>query len=104
MDHVIVYMTAKGTDEAKRIADALVTEKLAACVNILATMDSVYIWKGEKACEKEVPFLAKTKKTLVPELIKRVKELHSYDTPCIVVLPILGGNPDYLKWLDKNTR
>jgi len=103
-DHVLVYITAKDLDEAKMISDTLVSEKLAACANILSGMESIYIWKGDQMCDKEVPFFLKTKKSLLQDMIKRVKELHSYDTPCIIALPILDGNPDYLKWLDENTK
>ncbi|MFH1364116.1 MAG: divalent-cation tolerance protein CutA [Candidatus Aenigmatarchaeota archaeon] len=104
MEYVLIYITAKDAEEAERIGDTLVSEKLAACANVLACMKSFYEWKGKRVCDSEVPLFLKTKKSLVQDVIKRVKEMHSYDVPCVIALPILDGNPDYLKWLGENTK
>lgn len=101
--YVFIYITCKDSDEAEKISNILVSEKLIACANVLAPMKSYYIWKGKKICDNEVPLIAKTKKNLVKKLIKRVKQIHSYDVPCIVSLPIQDGNPDYFKWIDGRT-
>ncbi len=104
METNLVYMTAKDMSEAKKIASAIVEEKLAACVNILPGMESIYHWQGKVENEMEVVLLAKTKSMLVAQLTDRVKELHSYDTPCVVAVSISGGNPDFLEWIAAETR
>lgn len=101
---VCVYMTAKDSREAAKIGRALVERRLAACVNILGPIRSIYRWDGKICDGREVAFIAKTRKPLLPKLTAAVKELHSYDTPCIVALPIAGGNNDFLKWLATSTK
>lgn len=95
----LVYMTARHATQARRLARALVEEKLAACVNILGPITSVYRWQGKIEQGREVALLAKTRADLVPRLQQRVRELHDYDVPCVVALSITGGNPDFLAWL-----
>lgn len=95
----LVYMTARHTTQARRLARALVEEKLAACVNILGPITSVYRWQGKIEQGREVALLAKTRAALVPRLQARVRELHDYEVPCVVALSITGGNPDFLAWL-----
>lgn len=94
-----VYMTAGSTDEAKQIGKELVSGRLAACVNILEHMSSIYRWEGEIQDDSEVVLIAKTLESKVPQLIEKVKSLHSYSCPCIISLPIEGGNPDFLEWI-----
>ena len=98
-----LYMTAETRDEAQAIGRALVEERLVACANILGPMDSVYWWDGAVKSETEVAFIVKTRATLVDQVVARVTEMHSYDCPCIVALPIEGGNPDYLAWIEAQT-
>ncbi|WP_029009935.1 divalent-cation tolerance protein CutA [Azospirillum halopraeferens] len=102
-DLVFVYMTAASPDEAERIGRALVEERLAACINILGPMTSIYRWEGAVETAAEVAFIAKTRASLVDTLTARVKALHGYDVPCIVELPAGRGNPDYLAWLRRET-
>lgn len=104
MSRCIVYMTAGDTDEALRIGRALVGERLAACVNILGGITSVYEWDGRVEEGGEVAFIAKTTEERVAALTDRVKALHSYDCPCVVALPIDAGNPAFLDWIDTQTR
>ena len=104
MTYVIAYVTARDQDEAKRIGEAIVREKLAACANIIPVIHSIYWWKGSIEEEKECLLLLKTKKTLVPKLIKRVKELHSYDVPCVDIIPVTDGNKEYFKWVEEVTK
>jgi periplasmic divalent cation tolerance protein len=98
-----LYMTAETRDEAQAIGRALVEERLVACANILGPMDSIYWWDGAVKSETEVAFIVKTRATLVDQVVGRVTEMHSYDCPCIVALPIEGGNPDYLAWIEAQT-
>ncbi len=99
-----VYMTAGSLEEAQGIGEALVKEKLAACVNILDAMHSLYIWDGTLQKDREVVMIAKTARDRVPELIAKVRTLHSYDCPCIVTFAIDGGNPDFLQWIGAAVR
>ena len=99
-----VYMTTGSRDEARKIAKELVISKLAACVNILDNMNSFYWWDGEVRDDTEVVMIAKTTEARMPQLIERVKSLHSYDCPCIVSIPVSGGNPDFLDWIAGEVR
>lgn len=96
-----IYITTKDRDEAKKIGSALVSEKLAACVNILDGMESIYRWEGSIESGKECILIAKTTYSNVAPLTKRVKELHSYDVPCIVSINLAEqeGNAEYLDWI-----
>ena len=98
-----LYMTAGSVEEAKNIGQILVEQNLAACVNLLENMTSIYKW-GDKLEEgQEVVMIAKTRKALIPKLIKTVNSLHSYDCPCILELPIKGGDPKFLSWIETET-
>ncbi len=99
-----IYITAGNAEEAKDIGKKLVSDRLAACVNIIDNVNSIYWWEGEIQDEKEVILIAKTKESLVPELIEKVKSIHSYSCPCIVSLPILDGNSAFLDWVVDETK
>ncbi len=103
MDTLFVYVTAKDEDEAKQIARTVVSERLAACANLLGGIDSVYWWQGKLCEDHEVALILKTSAERKPGLIERIKELHSYDCPCIVCLPIADGNRDFLNWIAAET-
>ena len=92
-------MTAGSHDEAVSIGRALVTERLAACVNVLPAIASIYWWNGAAQQDTEVALIAKTTADLVDRLAARVAALHSYDCPCVVALPITGGHPPFLDWI-----
>jgi len=100
----VVYITAKDKAEARKIGRELVESRLAACVNIIDGVNSIYWWEGKVQDEAEAVLIAKTKESLVPELIEKVKSLHSYTCPCVVSLPVLGGNPDFLSWIERETK
>ena len=102
MDCRFVYMTCSTAEEARLIGRALVQEHIAACVNILGDIESIYEWQGELCEEREVAMIAKTTATRMPALIVRVKELHSYDCPCIIGFPIAEGHQPYLDWLSES--
>ena len=94
-----VYMTAGSLDEAKRIGRELVAGRLAACVNILPQMQSIFIWEGKLQEDTEVVMIAKTTADRAPELIAKVKSLHSYSVPCIVSLAVEEGHAPFLEWV-----
>ena len=103
MPYYLIYITTKDEAEARKIGRALVGEKLAACVNI-HPIESIYEWAGEIREESEAAMLVKTKAELATEVITRVKELHSYEVPCIICLPIEKGYPDFLEWINQSTK
>ena len=94
-----VYMTAGSLEEAKRIGRELVSAHLAACVNILPQMQSIYVWEGQLQEDAEVVMIAKTTAARTAELIAKVKSLHSYSVPCIVSLAVEDGHPPFLDWI-----
>ena len=98
-----VYLTAGSIDELKNIGHVLVEKNLAACVNLLENMTSIYKWENKLEKCQEVVMIAKTRKTLMPKLIETVNSLHSYDCPCILELSIQGGNPEFLNWIETET-
>lgn len=102
-DEIAVFITAPNEDEAAGIAKALVTSKLAACVNIIKDIRSIYSWRGNLEDDLEVLMIAKTQKRLFSALSDKVKELHSYDLPEIIAFTIAEGSEDYLKWLREST-
>ena len=99
MTVVWVYVTTGTRDEALVIARAVVTERLAACANVLGELRSLYWWDGQVQDEAETGLILKTRRELTEKLVARVRGLHSYECPCVVALPIEGGNPDYLAWI-----
>jgi periplasmic divalent cation tolerance protein len=96
---IVVMMTAASQDEASRIAEVLVSERLAACVQILPESESVYRWQGEVKREKEILLLVKTVRSRFEELESRVRAMHSYETPEIVAVAVVDISEPYLKWL-----
>ena len=94
-----VYMTAGSLEEALRIGELLVADRLAACVNIIDGMHSIYRWEGKLQKDRETVMIAKTTRERLPALMEAVKANHSYDCPCIVSFDIEGGNPEFLEWI-----
>jgi len=99
MSIVFAYVTAPDRIEAERIGRALVDERLAACVNILDGMRSIYRWKGAVETAQEAVLIAKTRDDAFPLLAARVRDLHPYETPCVVEIPVGRGDAGYLAWL-----
>jgi periplasmic divalent cation tolerance protein len=96
-------MTAGDLAEAEKIAQALVDERLAACVNIFDGVRSVFRWQGSVQSGREVVLIAKTVEERFEELRERVIELHSYELPCIVARPVSDGLPGFLEWIEAET-
>jgi periplasmic divalent cation tolerance protein len=104
MKTVMLYITASNKKEAHNIGTILVKERLAACANIIDRIQSVYWWKGNLEQGAEALLIAKTKQQLVKKAVGRVRALHGYECPCIVALPIVDGNPSFLKWISQETK
>ena len=104
MSFHFIYMTAGSKEEANNIGKVLVETRLAACVNIIENMTSVYRWEEKVQQDSEVVLIAKTTEAQVPELIDKVKSVHSYDCPCIVSLPITDGYPPFLDWIKSEAK
>lgn len=104
MSHVVVFIMVGSPDEAARIGRVLVEERLAACVNVVPSVASTYWWKGKIEEAGEVLLVLKTRDDLLDALTARVRGLHSYTVPEVIALPIVGGNPDYLAWIDESTQ
>jgi periplasmic divalent cation tolerance protein len=101
--HVLVLTTLPADADAAAFARTLVGERLAACVNLLAPMESVYEWEGEMQRDTERQLIMKTARARVDALWQRVRELHPYDVPEFIVLPIVDGSEAYLRWLGEST-
>jgi periplasmic divalent cation tolerance protein len=103
MDAVWVYVTAASAADAEAIGRAAVEARLAACANVLGATKAIYWWDGKVESAPEAALVLKTRSALVPALTEKIKALHGYDCPCVVALPIVGGNPDFLDWLAAET-
>ncbi len=101
---VSVYITAPDVEAARRIGRELVENRLAACVNILPSIRSIYWWDGAVQEEGESAMIAKTRGEQLESLIRKVRGIHPYEVPCVVAWPIVDGTSDYLAWVDKETR
>lgn len=104
MSAALVYITCADKSEAERVGQALVEAHLAACVNIIDGMQSMFWWQGKAEKDQETVLLAKTRTALVGALTEKVRSVHSYDCPCVVALPIIDGNPEFLQWIHDETR
>ena len=102
-DCVVVWTTIGSTADGRGMASILVTERLAACVNVLPEMESFYRWKGQVEADHERQLVMKTTANRVAALKARVQELHEYEVPEFIVLPIVGGSDAYLNWIREST-
>ena len=96
----IIYITTSGVEEARKIAKTLLEDKIVACANIIPVMESIYWWEGNLEEDTESVLLVKTRSELVDKVIDRVKEIHTYQTPCALEIQIKKGSEDYLNWLE----
>ena len=99
----VIYTTIDDIKKARRMAHTLVDEQIVACVNIIPEIESYYRWKGKIENDKEIVLIAKTVDKNVKKTIQRIKKLHSYDLPDIIVLPIIGGHKEYLDYIVNET-
>lgn len=102
--YALVYITTSGEEESKEIGRTIVEERLAGCVNIIPTIKSLYWWKGEIEDDNESILIVKTKVSNIENIIKKVKEIHSYENPAILAIPIIKGSKTYLDYLDGEIR
>ena len=100
----VVYVTASGEEEAKRIARALLEDKLAACINIIPKITSVYEWEGKVEEDTEVLMMIKSPVKLLPQLTETVQRVHSYDVPEVIAVPVHGGSREYIQWVQNMSR
>jgi periplasmic divalent cation tolerance protein len=101
---IVVFVTTGTEEEAHKIAELLLAKRKAACVNIVSKVDSSFWWQGKLDSARESLLIIKTRASLLHEVIELVKSVHSYEVPEIIALPIVGGNEDYLKWIDDEVR
>jgi periplasmic divalent cation tolerance protein len=101
--HVVVFITTETLGQSRDIADALLANKLAACVNIVPDVQSKFRWQGKIDSANESLLIVKTREALLDKVIDSVKSRHSYTVPEIIAMPIVGGNKDYLDWIDETT-
>jgi len=102
-DLALVYITTIDAVQALAIGRVLVAERLAACINVLPGMTSVYRWQGRIEEAQEAVLIAKTRADQVAALSARVRALHTYRLPCVVALTIAGGDPEYLAWIEQES-
>ena len=100
--YIVLFITTANTGEAQQISRVLLEQKKAACVNIIPNIDSLFWWEGKLDSERENLLVVKTKASLLSEIINLVKKMHSYAVPEIIAMPIVGGNQDYLEWIEKS--
>ncbi len=100
---VVLITTATG-EEAHNIAEMLLNQRVAACVNIVSRVGSLFWWRGKLDSTQESLLIVKTRLSLLPRIVDMVKRSHSYEVPEIIALPIIGGNEDYLKWIDSEVK
>lgn len=103
MEAIFVYVTCKDRAEAQLVGRAVVEARLAACANVIDGMESIYWWEGKIESATEAILIFKSQTHHLEALTDKVKQHHSYTVPCVVALPIVGGNPDYLSWLVRET-
>lgn len=103
MEPIFVYVTCKDREEALRVGKEVVLARLAACANVIDGMESIYWWEGKLEMGREAILIFKSRSALLADLTALVKQHHSYSVPCVVAIPIVGGNPDYLDWFSRET-
>ncbi len=100
--HIVVLVTVSSIEEGERIAKRILEEKLAACVNIIGSVESFFWWEGKVDEAREGLLVIKTRLDKLEKLVETIKELHSYEVPEIIAIPVIGGLRDYLKWIDES--
>ena len=101
---VIIFITVDSQESANKITQALLEERKAACVNMIPKIESHYSWQGKIESADEIMLIVKTRAALIDDVAKLVKKIHPYIVPEIIAMPIVGGNDDYLKWVEEETK
>ena len=102
--YIVIFITTGDNEEADRISNALLKARQAACVSILPQVDSHFWWQKKLDSASECLLIVKTRESLLPEIIKTVRKLHSYEVPEIIALPIIGGSQEYLDWIEHEVK
>ena len=102
-DAIVVLCTCPDNTSARQLAQTLLSEKLAACVNLIPQVTSLYYWQGKMEESQEVQLVIKSRRTLFGVLQQRIQTLHPYEVPEILAMPVLNGSPAYLQWLQEQT-
>ena len=98
--YIVIFITTGNSEEAEQIAGSLLQKRQVACVNIVPGVQSRFWWEDKLDSAGESLVIAKTKESLLPNVIESVKAIHSYSVPEIIALPVIGGNQEYLDWID----
>jgi periplasmic divalent cation tolerance protein len=103
-ENIVIFITTGTDGEARRVAEALLEQRKASCINIVPTVTSLFWWKDRIESDQESLLIVKSKASLLDEIVSLVKGIHSYEVPEVIALPIIGGNPDYLNWIGEETQ
>jgi periplasmic divalent cation tolerance protein len=103
-EFIVIFVTCSSSQEAEKIGNFLVENRLAACVNVIPEVKSIFFWKGKISQEKEVLLIAKSRMDLFDSIQKEIKRLHSYEIPEIIALPVEAGSEEYLEWIRQETQ
>lgn len=101
-EYCVIYCTVSSDREGRVIADSLVQKNLAACVNMITPVRSLYTWKGETCDDEERLLIIKSRASIFERVRSDIQALHSYDVPEIIAIPILAGDDQYMQWMDEN--
>jgi len=104
MSYVVVYVTCSDEEEAKKIADILLEERLISCANIMPSCRSIYRWEGKVETGQETVMILKTREELFEQVERTIVNIHSYDCPCIIALPVLKGHEPFMNWIGQETQ
>jgi len=102
--YIVIFITAKDKEEAQKIGQHLVSQKLAACVNIVSGIDSIFWWENKVDTAQEALLIVKSRRNVFNDIVKAVRSIHSYSVPEIIAFPIQFGLKDYLKWIDDSVK
>ncbi len=104
VDKVVVLVTTDNKEEAGKIANMLVSHRIAACVNVVSDIKSTFWWQGKIDSSDEFLLIIKSKASLLSKITDLIREVHSYEVPEIIAIPVIGGNDDYLNWIDNEVQ
>ena len=104
INNVVIFITVATDEEANKIAGRLLNQRKAACVSIVPRVNSLFWWQDKLDSAQESLLIVKTEASVLDEIVRLVREIHSYDVPEIIALPIIGGNQDYLEWIGNEVR